>query len=93
MGPREPDTLTAETQFHQDVARHRWADDGGAIPEVEEDVTKTPLHFDPWVLVGLAAVVGFAFGWLTRRRYILRPEISHKAHTDFYLLFESTYDQ
>ena len=42
----------------------RWADDGGFIPEAEAPGGSAPARF-PWRVIGMAAAVGFAIGWLT----------------------------
>ena len=51
----------------QHEADHRWADDGGFIPEMETRVAPVVTR-SPWRAVGIAAAVGFALGWLTSPR-------------------------
>lgn len=60
-----PTTWKAENP-HED-AHHRWADDGGFIPDTH-DASVAVVRRSPWPMVGAAAAVGFVIGWLTSRR-------------------------
>ena len=58
-------TDRAERAAQKESDHQRWADDGGFIPDVPEvpAVARTP-----WVAVAVAAGIGFALSWLSRRR-------------------------
>jgi hypothetical protein len=54
----------AEGAAQHEADHHRWADDGGFIPETE--IPRTPAATrSPWPAIGIAAAVGFAVGWVT----------------------------
>ena len=70
MGRKESEAA-ARDAAQRESDHHRWADDGGYIPEMEAGRPVVALGIvarNPWVAVGVAAGIGFALGWLTRRR-------------------------
>jgi ElaB/YqjD/DUF883 family membrane-anchored ribosome-binding protein len=69
MGLRERDAARRADIAQRESDHQRWADDGGFIPKlqaVEAAVGAVLRH--PWAVVGVAAAVGFALGWVTGRR-------------------------
>ncbi len=52
-----------ETAGQQETDLQRWADDGGRSPDARTVRRVAPQN--PWAVIGLAAAVGFAFGWLS----------------------------
>ena len=57
----------AEHAAQREADHHRWADDGGFIPEAETPGPPVPTR-SPWRAVGIAAAIGCAIGWLTAPR-------------------------
>lgn len=57
-------TEHAERAAQHEADHHRWADDGGFIPEMELPSTPAAAR-SAWRAIVIAAAVGFAFGWLT----------------------------
>ena len=60
MQRSEHSTLAAQRE--SDL--QRWADDGGFIPKPQMTEVAVARR-SPWRAVGIAAVFGFAIGWLT----------------------------
>lgn len=68
MGQKESEAVTQDTA-QRESALHRWADDGGFIPDVMQSASAiATVPRNPWVAVGIAIGIGFTIGWLTGRR-------------------------
>ena len=68
MERKESEAATRDAA-QRESSLHRWADDGGFIPEAAQPsiaIARVPRN--PWVAVGIALGLGFAIGWLTGRR-------------------------
>lgn len=64
------DARRADAAQHESD-HHRWADDGGFIPEpvvVQPEAGIKALVRTPWAMLAVCATLGFAVGWLTGRR-------------------------
>jgi hypothetical protein len=71
MGRRERAATVARDAAQRESDHHRWADDGGFIPEPEAARPVAALKVvarNPWAAVGVAAGIGFVLGWLSGRR-------------------------
>ena len=57
----------AEHTTQREADHHRWADDGGFVPDLEVPLAVAGTR-SPWRAIGVAAALGFAIGWLTGPR-------------------------
>jgi len=68
VGREESEAATRDAA-QRESALHRWADDGGFIPEAARPATALArVPRNPWVAVGIAVGIGFTLGWFTGRR-------------------------
>jgi ElaB/YqjD/DUF883 family membrane-anchored ribosome-binding protein len=70
MGLQERAVIETRDAARREADLQRWADDGGFIPEAKANrpqAVLTAVVRNPWAAVGIAAGIGFVFGWLTGR--------------------------
>jgi ElaB/YqjD/DUF883 family membrane-anchored ribosome-binding protein len=69
MGLKERDAARRADTAQREMDHQRWSDDGGFIPKPQAaEVAVGAVLRHPWAVVGVAAAVGFALGWVTSRR-------------------------